>query len=172
LISQIIILNIHGGMIMSDNFNTKEPIRNQLNELFREFSTHTVLFHHAVAVQLGLSPADHKYLYIILSTGGITAGQLAERTGLTSGSITSVIDRLEKAGFVERKRLGKDRRVVTIVPIREKAKKAIDPLFESMGKSVDDLCSHYNDEELNVLAHFFNMSIHILHESINNLNKR
>jgi DNA-binding MarR family transcriptional regulator len=149
---------------MANNETTPETIREQLFQLFREFSTQTVMFHHALAEQLGLGPADHKYLYIILSSGGITAKQLAECTGLTSGSITSLIDRLEKAGFVERKRQSRDRRVITIVPKQDKAQQMIDPLFESLQKSVEQLCSQYNEEELYFLTHFFKDGIEIMQE--------
>ncbi|WP_392435861.1 MarR family transcriptional regulator [Chlorogloeopsis fritschii PCC 9212] len=75
-----------------------------LNWAGRELSAATVLFHTAIAERLGLNTTDHKCADILAQTGAITAGELAERTGLTTGAITGVVDRLEKAGFVRRER--------------------------------------------------------------------
>lgn len=68
----------------------------------KRLSTRTVFFHQAVAHHLGLHVTDHKCLDLVLEEGRVTAGRLAEWTGLTTGAITSVINRLEKAGFVRR----------------------------------------------------------------------
>jgi DNA-binding MarR family transcriptional regulator len=66
-----------------------------------------------VAERLGLHTTDHKCLGIAQEAGPITAGELANRTGLTTGAITGVIDRLEKRGFVRREACeGPKRRVV------------------------------------------------------------
>src|SRR5258706_13137370 len=68
----------------------------------RELSAHTVMFHTAVAERLRLGLTDHKAFDFILRHGPVTAGQLAEITGLTTGAVTGVIDRLEKTGYGER----------------------------------------------------------------------
>ncbi len=64
----------------------------------RETSTVTILFHQAIADRLGMNVTDHKCAGILARSGPITAGELARRTGLTTGAITGVIDRLEQAG--------------------------------------------------------------------------
>src|SRR5262249_43014336 len=69
---------------------------------FRQLSAATIMFHQAVADRLGMNVTDHKCADILERNGPMTAGELAERTGLTTGAITGVIDRLEKAGFVRR----------------------------------------------------------------------
>ena len=63
-------------------------------------------------------------------------GELARRTGLTTGAITGVIDRLEKAGFARRARDSSDRRRVIIEPDPKRIERKIVPLFESMGRCV------------------------------------
>ena len=60
------------------------------------------MFHQAIADRLGLNVTDHKCIDLLLMKGPLTAGELAGMTGLTTGAITAVIDRLEKAGFVRR----------------------------------------------------------------------
>jgi DNA-binding MarR family transcriptional regulator len=69
-------------------------------EVGRELSARTVLFHQAVADRLGIGITDHKCLDIAHRAAKgqtLTAGRLAEETGLTTGAITGVLDRLEKA---------------------------------------------------------------------------
>src|SRR5216117_3098234 len=89
---------------------TRAELLAALNEAARRQSTATVLFHAAVAERLGLSATDHKYADLIARQGPMTAGELADRAGLTTGAITGVLDRLERAGWVRRERDPHDRR--------------------------------------------------------------
>src|SRR5687768_9407378 len=93
-----------------------------LNYLARDISTRTIFFHQWIANYLGLSEIDHKCLDVILrSEKPLTGNQLAGETSLTAGAITGVVDRLEKAGYVLRQRDQQDRRLVYVIPLREKA---------------------------------------------------
>src|SRR2546427_10347158 len=89
---------------------TRAELLAALNEAARRQSTATVLFHAAVAERLGLSATDHKYADLIARQGPMTAGELADRAGLTTGAITGVLDRLEQAGGGRRERDPHDRR--------------------------------------------------------------
>src|SRR5690349_6128631 len=102
---------------MSEEPATYDPDEGaRLGEEFgRELSARTVLFHQAVAERLGIGSTDHKCLDIAARASTdqpLTAGQLAELTGLTTGAITGVLDRLEKAGFIRREKHPHDRRQV------------------------------------------------------------
>jgi DNA-binding MarR family transcriptional regulator len=121
---------------------------------FRQLSAATILFHQAVADRLGMNVTDHKCADILLRTGPITAGELAERTGLTTGAITGVIDRLERAGVVRRAKDPDDRRRVIIEPIPRRIERRIGPLFESMAQATAALCARYSLEELAVIRDF------------------
>lgn len=66
-----------------------------------------------VSAQLGVHRSDLRCLHM-LETGPTTPGEVAARTGLTSGSVTALLDRLEGAGFVERRRSCADRRSVEL----------------------------------------------------------
>ncbi|MBA2518706.1 MAG: MarR family transcriptional regulator, partial [Chloroflexia bacterium] len=59
----------------------------------------SVLFSQAIADQVGLNPTDLEALEVLLRQGPLTAGKLAEITGLTTGAITGVVDRLERKGY-------------------------------------------------------------------------
>ena len=98
----------------------KPRLLEDLNQAGRRLSQATILFHQAVADRLGLHPTDHKCIDLLVSAGSTTAGELAEATGLTTGAITGVIDRLEAAGFVRREDDPNDRRrvIIRVVPKR------------------------------------------------------
>ena len=83
---------------MSRDVRDKAELVALLIQEMRETSTVTILFHQAIADRLGMNVTDHKCAGILSRSGPITAGELARRTGLTTGAITGVIDRLEQAG--------------------------------------------------------------------------
>jgi|SRR5215468_4901412 len=121
---------------------------------FRQLSAATIMFHQAVADRLGMNVTDHKCADLLERNGPLTAGELAQRTGLTTGAITGVIDRLEQAGFVRRAKDPGDRRRVIIEPCYKRMGQVIGPLFESMGRAAAALCARYSTEELGVIRDF------------------
>jgi DNA-binding MarR family transcriptional regulator len=126
-----------------------------LEEQSRELSTRTVILHHLIGERLGLNPTDHKCLDVIIRNGTpMTASQLAEETGLSTGAITGVIDRLEKGGYVRRKRDQNDRRLVFINPLLEKAMVKLSPIFDPIKQASRNLYSKYNDQELAIILDF------------------
>jgi DNA-binding MarR family transcriptional regulator len=120
----------------------------------RETSTVTILFHQAIADRLGMNVTDHKCAGILARSGPITAGELARRTGLTTGAITGVIDRLEQAGFARRARDSSDRRRVIIEPDPKRIERKIVPLFDSMSRAAERLCDRYSAQELTLILDF------------------
>lgn len=79
--------------------------------------------------------------------------RLAELTGLTTGAITGVIDRLEKAGLVRRERDDSDRRKVFIAVVPE-SEARIGKFYESLQQSIHKAWSKYSDDELRFLIRF------------------
>ena len=127
----------------------REEIIQAINEKFREMSTETIMFHQAVADILGLHVTDHKCLDFIYRFGAMPAGRLAELTGLTTGAITGIIDRLEEAGYVRRTNDPKDRRRTIVEPTRnKKLEKKIEVLFIPLRDRMHKLLSSYSDSEL------------------------
>ena len=117
---------------MSRDVRDKAELVALLMQEMRETSTVTILFHQAIADRLGMNVTDHKCAGILARSGPITAGELARLTGLTTGAITGVVDRLERAGFVRRARDSSDRRRVIIEPDAKQIEQRIVPLFDSM----------------------------------------
>jgi DNA-binding MarR family transcriptional regulator len=136
------------------NSNSRSALLAGMGDEFRQLSTATILFHQAIADKLGMHVTDHKCAEILLRTGAITAGELAQLTGLTTGAITGVIDRLEKAGFVRRAKDPKDRRRVVIAPVAERLEREMAPLFEPIARAMGDLCAEYGDQELRLIRDF------------------
>lgn len=133
---------------------SRNQIIDTLAEELRNNSTVTIMFHQAISTKLGLNATDHKCLDVILNNQPITAGRLSDLTGLTTGAITGVLDRLEKVGYVFRVKDPKDKRSVLISVDREKAEKDILPLFHSFGQQLNQMLSSYNDKELQKVLDF------------------
>jgi DNA-binding MarR family transcriptional regulator len=131
--------------------NREEIIQNVTDKI-RELSTEAVMFHQALADELGLYITDHKCLDLIHRFGAMPAGRLGEMTGLTTGAITGMIDRLEKAGYVKRANDPKDRRKTIVEPIRnKKLEKQIEMIFTPIHERMHKFLSSYSDSELSFL---------------------
>ncbi len=133
-----------------------------LNRAGREQSTATVLFHSAMAERFGLSATDEKTHEVLARLGPMTAGQVAEHTGLASASVTALIDRLERKGFVRRVRDPEDRRRVIVELIPEGVAQMAEA-FGSFAKSLDELWAPYTVEQLEVIRDFLVRSTERLH---------
>jgi DNA-binding MarR family transcriptional regulator len=125
----------------------------ELENAMRRSSGQGVIFGQAVANRAGISSSDLECMDFLILEGSVTAGRLAEVTGLTTGAITGVVDRLEKAGFVRRTRDENDRRKVFIAAIPANIAK-IGVLYESLHRAVMKDWATYSDEELRLLLRF------------------
>jgi DNA-binding MarR family transcriptional regulator len=145
--------------------NKREEIIQAIIEKRREMSTETIMFHQGVADVLGLHITDHKSLDLIRQYGAMPAGKLAELTGLTTGAVTGIIDRLEKAGYVRRANDPKDRRRTIIEPTQNnKRERKIEAIFIPFHERMHKLLSSYSDSELAFLLDVLTKSIELTHE--------
>ncbi|MBV8701933.1 MarR family transcriptional regulator [Bradyrhizobium sp.] len=119
----------------------------------RKASAQGTMFAKTVADRAGISSSDMDCMDFLNVEGRMTAGRLAELTGLTSGAITGVIDRLERAGFVRRERDESDRRKVFIVPVPERVME-IGRLYEAMQRAMHKQSEGYSDAELKLLLRY------------------
>jgi DNA-binding MarR family transcriptional regulator len=144
---------------------TNEELIQTIVDKFREMSTEAVMFHQAVADELGLYITDHKCMDIIHRFGAMPAGRLGEMTGLTTGAITGMIDRLEKAGYVRRANDPKDRRKTIVEPIRnKKLERKIEMIFTPLHERMHNFLSSYSDGELTFLLDAMTKLIEQTHE--------
>lgn len=150
------------------NDERQQKLKKRLLEASKRLSTQTIIFHQAVANRLGLNITDHKCLDLLLSSGKATAGQLAEWMGLTTGAITSVINRLEKAGFVRRRKDQSDLRLVIVEPVYEHLHPVWE-VFAPLGEAMDRLHDRYSPEELALFLDYLERSIHVLAQETHHL---
>jgi DNA-binding MarR family transcriptional regulator len=154
---------------MSNQSNKREELLRELMKRFQAQSTTAILLHQAIADRLGLNVTDHKCLSIILeSQKPITPRDLANITGLTTGAITGIVDRLEKAGFIRRQRDNQDRRSLTLHPIDERVKE-IFQIFEPFSEATREFLSRYNNDELTLILDLVNKLIDLSEKEIHNL---
>ena len=117
-------------------------------------SANSVMFSQAIATKVGIHSTDNECLDYLLLNGPSTAGQLAAFTGLTTGAVTAMIDRLEKASYVRREHDKADRRRITVIPNEAKIMEEIAPYAMPMGAAVEAVCAEFSGEELEIVLKF------------------
>ncbi len=120
----------------------------------RDYGIHLTLFRNAMSEWAGLNVTDMECLRLLFHKGIATPSELAKHTGLTSGATTAMLDRLEKAGLIERRPNPDDRRGTLITPAKSAAEKAAS-WFESARKAQDELISSYSEKELEIISDAF-----------------
>jgi len=139
---------------MSRGAKGRAQLMEALDKAMREASGLGVVYSQEVAARLGIHSTDLECLDLILLRGPVTAGALVEATGLTSGAITGVIDRLERAGFVRRNRDAGDRRKV-LVQALPAVNKVAPKFFGPMQRASRAALASYSEQELALLLDFF-----------------
>ncbi|MET9651893.1 MarR family transcriptional regulator [Streptomyces sp. NPDC006460] len=119
----------------------------------RDSSAASVAFHTAVAAQQDLGATETKTLDLLERHGALTAKELAEHSGLAPASVTGLVDRLERKGFVRRVKHPTDKRRVLVEPRPEKLAE-IAPLFDDWAREVHELYEEFSTEELLVITRF------------------
>lgn len=142
-----------------------ESLQRALSDAGRALSTSTVLFHQLVAQQLRLNDSDHKCLDLLLREGNMTAGELAERSGFTTGAVTGIVNRLEARGFVRRAHDKTDLRRVVIHPATEKIHAGMWPLLQPMIQRMAALHGRYRAAELKLLLDYSKQCEGVMSES-------
>ncbi|MFJ4658978.1 MarR family winged helix-turn-helix transcriptional regulator [Nocardia sp. NPDC088792] len=139
---------------------THDQLGAALTAAAQRSATDAVMLHGAMADKLGLHVTDLRCLNLLRVGGPATAGELAQRTGLTTGAITRMIDRLLAGGFVRREHDSKDRRRVIITAQAERIDE-IAPHYEVLAREFAKIADDYTDEQLALLLEIF----HRLHET-------
>jgi DNA-binding MarR family transcriptional regulator len=140
----------------------------ELETAMRKSSAQGTMFAQAVAEQAGISSSDMDCMDFLNIEGRMTAGRLAELTGLTTGAITGVIDRMEKAGFVRRERDDSDRRKVFIAPVPDRLGE-IAGFYELLQRAMQKQCNAYTDAELRLILRYATDSYRSILEATNQL---
>src|SRR5262249_13712063 len=130
----------------------KELAENIVGQLARRHSTAVVLFHHAIAERVGLGPTDHKCLDLLRDRGPMAGTDLAAITGLTSGPITGVGARLDRAGSLRREQDPLDGRKQILRLVSKQT--AIHEVIEPLRKDVARLLESFDAHQLSAIGEF------------------
>jgi DNA-binding MarR family transcriptional regulator len=124
-----------------------------LTDQMRDSATRAVMLHQAIAEQFGLNSTDLKCLDLARNERQLTAGRLAELTGMSTSAITTVLDRLERADVIERTADPADRRKVIVTPTHrhEEARAAV---FAELGERFGAVLGDYDDRQLELMTEF------------------
>ena len=131
---------------------TVEELTAMAEEL-RRLSAYTVLFNEAVADRLGITLTELKCSSLLDLHGAMTAGALADLTGLTTGAITGVIDRLEKANLARRVADPQDRRRVIVESLKDRSGE-FDRMYAGLGAAMGALLSQLEPGQLATVRSF------------------
>jgi DNA-binding MarR family transcriptional regulator len=139
--------------------STREELTGEIQQRLIRFIAEAVLYNHAISAKVGLGASDSQFMTLLQTYGPLTPRQLAEHSGLTSGTVTGVIDRLESHGFVSRQPDPHDRRKVVVTPSMEAIEEKLVPLYAEQGARMHAVLSTRSVEELKTIAAFLSDSI-------------
>jgi DNA-binding MarR family transcriptional regulator len=124
-----------------------------IKESLRELSVQLSLLNHHVGVHLDLRDVDLDCLDLISRQGPLSPTALARSAGLHPATVTGILDRLERRGWVVRERDPADRRAVLVRVLPDRGAEVF-RLYAGMNASLDEICADYADDELDRLAAF------------------
>ncbi|GAA2812651.1 MarR family winged helix-turn-helix transcriptional regulator [Kribbella solani] len=139
--------------------SSREELAAEIQEQLIRVIAALVLYNHAVSAKVGLGASDSQFMTLLRAHGPLTPRQLADHTGLTSGTITGVIDRLEAHGFVTREADPTDRRKVVVTPALEKIQETMVPLYAEQGARLQGVLASRTDDELRVILRFLSDAV-------------
>lgn len=144
----------------------------QIRKLSQLYAYSSIQMHETVARKAGLSGTDHKYLGFLIEKGQMTAGELSNLTGLTTGAVTGLIDRFEKKRLVKRQFAKDDRRKVFIVPDTEKIMALLEPLYKDFKNQTEELIASFSGKEIKIIETYFLKAIKTMNETTGKLNSQ
>ncbi|WP_030890616.1 MarR family winged helix-turn-helix transcriptional regulator [Streptomyces sp. NRRL F-5053] len=138
----------------------------------RRYLAAYVLFNQAVADHLGLHPTDVQCLSLLtIEPGPLTVRQIADLTGLTTGSATRLVDRLERGGYVTRAPDRQDRRRVLVTPVPERLAR-VTALWDDLGGTWQTLLDDHTEDELRVVTRHMRRAYELSHAQLEQLRSR
>src|SRR5688500_14199930 len=146
------------------------------NDAIRKLSQHyafsSIQMHEAIGRKAGLSGTDHKYLGFLIEKGQMTAGELSNLTGLTTGAVTGLIDRFEKKKLVKRRFAEDDRRKDIIEPNTKRIMELLVPLYKEFRNKSEKLIASFSHKEIKIIETYFLKAIEIMNETTKKLNSK
>ena len=146
----------------------RSQIQQELHEAQRLQGAYSAVHASHIAASVGINVIDLECLDLLQIHGALPTGQLAAKAGLRTATMTSILDRLEKAGFVRRDRSGADRRVV-IVHIEARAAQEVGPLFSHIVTHMAKVEEQFSDDELAIVSRYTKLAASAAIKAIDDL---
>ncbi|ROP51974.1 MarR family winged helix-turn-helix transcriptional regulator [Streptomyces sp. PanSC9] len=141
----------------------------ELSAESRRYLAAYVLFNQAVADHLGLHPTDVQCLSLLTAESApLTVRQIADMTGLTTGSATRLVDRLERGGYVARTPDPTDRRRVLVTPVPERVAR-VTALWDDLGRTWRTILDDHSEDELEAIIRHMRRGNELSHSQIERL---
>jgi DNA-binding MarR family transcriptional regulator len=137
----------------SENTRRRRRLTTQIKESLRDLRNQLSMLNRQVGAHLELKDVDLDCLDLINISGPLSPSALARIAGLHPATMTGVLDRLERAGWVARERDPADRRAVVVKALRERNGEMYQ-LLSGMNSSMDEVCAGYDETQLELLAGF------------------
>lgn len=144
-------------------------VRQDLLARLAELGGLSALLSATIAARAGMNSTDLEALDLLRRHGPMTAGRLANFTGLTTGAVTGIIDRLDRRGFAHREADPGDRRRVIVVVDGERAEAELGPFYAGLGQTMNDVLADYTDAEVMFLFDAANRLNEALRTALNGL---
>ena len=137
---------------------------NQITDSFREMAVVMTVLNLRAGEQVGLRDVELKALDVLMRDGAMSAKALGQRLGMHPATMTGILDKLEKSGWVRRERSPEDRRVVLIQPVRERVAEIV-RLFTGMNVMANGLLDRYDTKDLETIAEFMGTMVNMAKEA-------
>jgi DNA-binding MarR family transcriptional regulator len=142
----------------SDEQHRRKRLTASIKQSLRALSIQLSLLNHQVGARLGLNDVDLDCLDLIARHGPLSPSALAQRAGLHPATMTGILDRLERAGWIARDRDPSDRRAVLVRALRNRNPELM-RLYSGMNSSMSEVCAGYGDAELETVADFLRRTV-------------
>jgi DNA-binding MarR family transcriptional regulator len=137
----------------ADTRRRRRRLNTQIKESLRELSSQLSLLNHQVGSHVDLKDGDLDCLDLVNRHGPLSPSTLARLAGLHPATMTGILDRLERGGWISRDRDTTDRRAVVVRSRKDRAGELV-RLYSGMNDAMDDVCADYGEAELELLAGF------------------
>jgi DNA-binding MarR family transcriptional regulator len=141
-----------------ESTSERADLLQRLEQGVRRMLAGAIIFNEQVADSLGLNATDLQCLNLLELQGALTPGELARCCSLTTGGVTVVLDRLEKAGYIRRQTNPRDRRSLLIRPVPARMRK-LHKIYRSKSQSLASALSPYSDRELELILDFVTRTV-------------